>query len=76
MLDDMAPPSPRCPVNPACPWVFQWPEDYQDPGYDGTTDGFGEVVYPARRDAILDILNGHLADHGIMNVRLTWEGTP
>ena len=67
--------SRRCPLGEGCEWIFTYPEGYQDPPYDGTVKGFGEVVLPARRDALLAELNGHLDSHGITEMRFGWEAT-
>ena len=39
-----------------------YPEDYRDPEYDGTVAGFGDVVIPARLEAIGRTLNEAFAD--------------
>jgi hypothetical protein len=46
---------------------------YHDPPYDGTADDFAQQVIPARRDAILSILNEQLADAGL-DLRFEWTG--
>ena len=65
-----------CPLGGGCEWVFTYPEGYQDPLFDGTVAGFGEVVLPARRDALLGEINGHLRDHGITGLQFAWQATP
>jgi len=41
---------------------FGYPEDYRDPEYDGTPEGFRDVVVPARLKAIEQSLNDTFAD--------------
>lgn len=49
-----------------------YPDGYQDPPYDGTAQGFGETVIPARADALLTMLNEHLAGHGYADLRFEY----
>jgi hypothetical protein len=39
-----------------------YPEDYRDPAYDGTLEGFRDVVIPARLEAVTRSLNEAFAD--------------
>lgn len=41
---------------------FGYPEDYRDPDFDGTPEGFRDVVVPARLKAIERSLNEAFAD--------------
>lgn len=49
-----------------------YPEDYHDPPYDGTAEGFRDVVIPARLKAIERSLNEAFADLLPEGFRLEW----
>ncbi len=62
--------------------AFGYPDDYQDPEYDGTTTGFRDIVLPARTAALERSLNEAYAGLLPEGVRFEWvsdntpEGTP
>lgn len=54
------------------PRPFGYPEDYQDPEYDGTVAGFRDVVLPARVKALEKSLNEAFADILPPGARFEW----
>lgn len=54
--------------------AFGYPEDYRDPEYDGTPEGFRDVVLPARIEAVRRSLNEAFADLLPEGVRFEWTG--
>lgn len=71
----MTTPSLSCPFDDGCGWTFGYPEGYRDPPWSTARD-FGEVVLPARREALQKSLNEHLDHHGFTNMRWEWEPVP
>ena len=53
---------------------FGYPEDYQDPEYDGSVAGFRDVVLPARVKALEKSLNETFADLLPEGCRFEWTG--
>lgn len=51
---------------------FGYPEDYQDPPFDGTTAGFRDIVLPARIAALEQSLNDAFAGILPPGVRFEW----
>jgi hypothetical protein len=51
---------------------FGYPEDYEDPPFDGTTAGFRDVVLPARVEALERSLNEAFADLLPEGCRFEW----
>ena len=60
----------------AIPPVPSYPEGYADPPFDGTIDGFRDVVIPARLKAIEQSLSHALADLLPDGQRLEWTPEP
>ena len=55
---------------------FGYPEDYCDPPYDGTVEGFRDVVIPARIEAIQRSLNEAFGDLLPEGCRFEWAFGP
>ena len=49
-----------------------YPEGYADPPYDGTVEGWREVVLPARMEAIRVTFDAMLADLGFPDMHWEW----
>ena len=49
-----------------------YPDGYADPPYDGTVEGWREVVLPARQAAIKVTFDAMLADMGFPDMHWEW----
>jgi hypothetical protein len=54
--------------------IIGYPEGFRDPDFDGSVAGFGDVVIPARVDALCAEANRRLAELGHPEIRVVWDG--
>jgi len=66
-----------CPVDPGCSWTPGYPPGYTDQWErTGTPEGDEAAflaVMTARQDALAKSINDHFAEHGLGNLRFSFE---